>query len=158
MTEEIQIGDRVRVKTDNGVAESTVCFVVGQNSMIVLTNTHVDEDDIIEIRKGDVEAKRPFYDDIEGVKKREVQLYRERMEQFKTQHGQGSVGDGVCIAISVLEPVWTIDDIVEISGASRDTAERVVSKEQIRNIVEKVGEARTGGRPKSIYQTICGKK
>lgn len=158
MTEEIQIGDRVRVKTDNGVAESTVCFVVEQDGMIVLANTHVQADDILEVRKSDGEAKRPFYDDIEGVTESEVQVYYKHMKEFEKQFGQDSVGDRVRIAISVLESVWTIDDIVEISGASRDTAERVVRKEHIRGIVDIVGEARTGGRPKSIYRTVGGEQ
>lgn len=155
MTEDIQIGDWVKAETgDGGVVESQVCFVVQEDDMIVLGNTHVYADDIIEVRDGDVEARRAFYDDIEGVTDREEQVYEKRMEQFEREHGQGAVGDRVRIAISVLEPVWTIDDLKELSSASRDTVERVVSKEQIRNIVEQVGKARTGGRPKSIYRTV----
>lgn len=158
MSGDIQIGDWVRAETEDGVVESQVCFVVEQDGMVVLTNTHVQSEDVIEVRDGEVEARRAFYDDIEGVTDREERVYADRVEKLEKQFGQGSVGDSVRNAISVLEPVWTTTDLIELSGASQNVVNRVVRKEQIRNTVKEVGKARTNGRPKTIYRTTTGGK
>lgn len=93
-------------------------------------------------------------EDVEGITDEEVTVYQNKMAVVQTQQGQPAKSTYARFAITAMSGVWTLDDIVELSGASRDTVRRVVDQEEIRDVVNQVGKAKTGKRRKAVYITL----
>jgi hypothetical protein len=92
-------------------------------------------------------------EEIEGVTEDEKREYESMMTEVERNQGQTGVGTSVRFAISAMDGMWTIDDVKELSGASRDTVETVVEQEEIRDNCELISRAKTGGMSKGIYIT-----
>lgn len=116
---------------DEKVAE--VCYLYNITSFVYPENVRAEE--------------------IEGVSEVEKEDYKVMMAEVEINQGQTAVGTSVRFAISAMEDMWTIDDLVELSGASRDTVERVVEQEEIRDNCELIARAKTAGMSKGIYIT-----
>ena len=92
-------------------------------------------------------------EEIEGVSQSEKNEYEAMMTETERSQGQTAVGTSVRFAISAMESMWTMKDIVDLSGASRDRVGEVVEQEEIRGNCELIAKAKTGGRYKRIYIT-----
>ena len=92
-------------------------------------------------------------EEIEGISQDEENEYEAMMTETERSQGQTAVGTSVRFAISSMESMWTVEDIVELSGASRNRTGEVVEQEEIRGNCELIAKAKTGGRYKRIYIT-----
>ena len=124
-----------------------------------LPNGDFDEDDKIgEIcyqydLLGFVYPEEVTAEEVEGISKDEEKEYEAMMTETERSQGQTAVGTSVRFAISSMESMWTVKDIVDLSGASRNRVGEVVEQEEIRGNCELIAKAKTGGRPKRIYIT-----
>ena len=147
---DIKIGDYVSTEEKSGTVLKTLDDI---GDIILDTGTELVDIDIENIVKiSDVRDE-----DVEGISKEEITQYQDAMSEIQQKQGQPAKGTHARIAISAMDRVWTLDDIVELSGASRDVVRRVVEQELIRGFVKQIGKAKTQGRAKAIYITLANR-
>ena len=146
MTErDIEVGDFVRTEYFEGVVirilDEAVIFDSGHKLI------DIDFDDVVEFSDLNVEC-------VEGIAVMEESQYEKKVTGIEENQGQQQKGTYASFAISCLEWLWVIDDVMRLCGCSKPTARRVIEREQIKGYCEVVGQAKTGGRPKTVYKTV----
>jgi len=146
MTErDIEVGDFVRTEYYEGV-------VIGIKAEEVKVETgwyatDFDFDEIVEVSEFTVDC-------VKGFSVKDESEYGNKVTEIEENQGQQEIGTYASFAISSLDWLWVIDDVMELCGCSRATARRVIEREQIKGYCEVVDRAKTGGRPKTVYKTI----
>jgi hypothetical protein len=148
--------------------ENLIHRIQGSIDIDTIINDTIDEDNLYPDEYGDDKVAEVCYqystisfiypenvraEEIGGVSEGEKQQYEKMMTETERSQGQTGQGTSVRFAISAMDKMWTIDDLVELSGASRDTVERVVEQEEIRENCELIARAKTSGMSKGIYIT-----
>jgi hypothetical protein len=93
--------------------------------------------------------------DVEGNTDREQEYYNGMMEDLEARQGQLSQPVRARLAIeSMIDGVFTIDDVCELSGVARSTVEEVVERELYLENIQHEEDLATGGKYKSGFVLV----
>ncbi|RKS83493.1 hypothetical protein BDK61_2878 [Haloarcula quadrata] len=93
--------------------------------------------------------------EVEGVSDREQEFYQGKIEDMEEKQGRLSQPAYVRFGVdAMIDGVWTIDDICELTGVPRSTVEETVEQELYRGNIEHAEDLATGGKFKSGFVTV----
>ncbi|MXR50195.1 helix-turn-helix domain-containing protein [Halovenus sp. WSH3] len=81
--------------------------------------------------------------------------YGEKITQVEEQYGQTANYMRVLTAIKTMDDVWTVRDIMDVTGVPERTTRRIVGQLQTVGFIEQVDEKKTLGKPIPYYRLNC---
>ena len=92
---------------------------------------------------------------VEGVSDREQDFYDGMTEDMESSQGQLSQPARVRFGVdAMIDGVWTIDDLCDLTGVPKSTVEETVNQELYRGNLEHIEDLATGGRFKRGFVTV----